>query len=120
MPVPEDQRAAHSARIQRYRKTEKGREVTRAIKQRMRDKLKAEMIEAYGGECACCGETEPVFLTLDHVNDDGGGRSRVNAETTRRRLRLAGWPKEGYRLLCFNCNTGRHINGGKCPHEEGK
>ncbi len=25
----------------------------------------------YGQRCACCGETEPAFLAIDHVNNDG-------------------------------------------------
>lgn len=25
---------------------------------------------------------------------------------------------EGFQLLCWNCNCGRAINGGICPHEE--
>ncbi len=25
---------------------------------------------------------------------------------------------EEFQILCFNCNSGRHINGGICPHEE--
>jgi hypothetical protein len=33
--------------------------------------LRAELIAAYGGRCACCGESESIFLDLDHVNNDG-------------------------------------------------
>src|SRR5688572_22754686 len=35
-------------------------------------KLKDQVYAAYGGyKCSCCGETEPSFLTLDHINNDG-------------------------------------------------
>src|SRR3990172_11531866 len=35
---------------------------------------RAETFLAYGGPvCACCGETQDAFLTLDHVN--GGGNA---------------------------------------------
>ena len=34
-------------------------------------KVQAEMIAAYGGCCSCCGEREPRFLTLEHMNRDG-------------------------------------------------
>jgi hypothetical protein len=30
----------------------------------------------YGRVCKCCGETEAVFLTLDHVNRDGAEQRR--------------------------------------------
>jgi hypothetical protein len=23
----------------------------------------------------------------------------------------------GFQVLCWNCNAGRHINGGTCPHQ---
>ena len=31
-------------------------------------------------------------------------------------LKRQGWPKDGYQLLCANCNQGRARNGGVCPH----
>ena len=35
-------------------------------------RLQDEAIMAYGGyECACCGEAEPLYLSIDHVNNDG-------------------------------------------------
>ena len=81
--------------------------------------LKLEMIEAYGGKCACCGQDIPEFLTLDHPNGDG-------AEDRRQRktnggygmylqLKREGWPKT-FRLLCWDCNCsiGRY---GYCPHQ---
>lgn len=44
----------------------------------------------YGRECKCCGETEPIFLTLDHINDDGSAQRRKAAKKKyRRRYKLA-------------------------------
>lgn len=91
-------------------------------------KLKREVIDAYGGKCACCGEITLVFLTIDHIDGNGAEhRRRMAAETgsnwgqagtpTYRWLRKNGFP-EGFRVLCANCNCGRHWNGGTCPHEE--
>jgi hypothetical protein len=34
-------------------------------------------------------------------------------------LRKNGFP-EGFQVLCANCNIGRHINGGICPHESNR
>lgn len=59
-----------------------------------------------------------MFLTLDHLNNDGGGRNRVSNAQQIAKLRNLGWPKNGYGLACFNCNTGRYINGGVCPHQQ--
>lgn len=78
---------------------------------------KTEMIVAYGGRCTCCGEAEPVFLTLDHVN--GGGRQEriaLGYAGSLKRLRDAGWPKDGFRLLCMNCQFG-YMHGRTCPHQ---
>lgn len=109
----------HYRRIKKYRETDAGRIKHSARLREYKDRLKAEGIAAYGGGCHCCGESHPAFLTLDHLNDDGGGRRR--AEGGRKlwaRLRAEGWPVGDIALACFNCNTGRHINGGTCPHEE--
>jgi hypothetical protein len=85
---------------------------------RSRDKLKQEAIEAYGGVCKCCGESNRFFLTLDHINNDGHEhRKRLgSSKQIYTHLRREGWP-DYVRLLCFNCNLGRAINGGTCPHQ---
>lgn len=76
---------------------------------------KMEMLQAYGGKCACCGETEIVFLTTDHIF--GGGRKHSNgSHSLRRWLRERGWPKDKFQLLCINCNLGKAIIG-ICPHK---
>src|SRR5215831_16053532 len=33
--------------------------------------LRQIILKAYGGQCACCGEHRPEFLSIDHVNKDG-------------------------------------------------
>ncbi len=75
-----------------------------------RDKLRLEMVEAYGGKCLHCGETDPIVLTLDHINDDPDpeyewcGKSARGGYNLYRKLRKEGWPKDRFQLLCFNCN----------------
>lgn len=84
-------------------------------------RYKREAMEAYGGVCACCGESRLIFLTLDHVNGHGrryrarGGSSAGG--NLYRRLRRDGFPDEGLRVLCFNCNFA--VWAGGCPHEDG-
>ena len=77
------------------------------------------IVDAYGARCACCGERERIFLTIDHVNG-GGTAHRRSLGMGNRRMMLeiinGGFPP-AYRILCFNCNIGRSRNGGICPHE---
>jgi hypothetical protein len=83
-----------------------------------RNRIRVETFRAYGGACACCGETESLFLEVDHI--DGGGSE--HRKTVRGGsmfyswLKKQGFPKDKYRLLCRNCNYGRFRNGGECPH----
>jgi hypothetical protein len=82
-------------------------------------KYKAQIFAAYGGICACCGEDEPSFLSIDHVHGGGNAHRReVGGGNRRMMLQIikAGYPPE-YQLLCFNCNCGRALNGGVCPHQ---
>lgn len=83
-----------------------------------RARLRAEFIAEYGGACACCGEREPLFLQLDHINNDGAAHRREHKTGAKllAALKRSGWPKDRYRLLCANCNHGRALNGGVCPH----
>ncbi len=79
--------------------------------------IKRETIDRYGGECACCGEKELVFLAIDHIY--GGGRKdrlEKNWKTGAMfygALRRAGYP-DAYQVLCFNCNWAKSHGG--CPH----
>lgn len=82
---------------------------------------RTEALRAYGGPipaCSCCGETIIAFLALDHVN--GGGRKHrqeTGGGGFYSWLRRNNYPS-GFRVLCHNCNQGRQISGGRCPHEE--
>ena len=80
-------------------------------------RAKAEVFERYGSACKCCGETEPMFLTIDHVNNDGGGRYRKDrGYAMYQKIIDEGFPAK-YQVLCWNCNTGKQRNGGVCPHK---
>lgn len=83
-------------------------------------RLKAEVFEAYGGTCACCGEDESKFLQFDHIEGKGNehrrrfGSGKGNLGVWKH-LRDEGFPP-GFQILCANCNFGRSLNGGVCPH----
>jgi hypothetical protein len=80
--------------------------------------LKRKVFDAYGNHCKCCGEENASFLSIDHVY--GGGRKHRQAVGGGVMVLLdiikSGFPDD-YQILCFNCNLGRNINGGICPHE---
>ena len=79
-----------------------------------------QAFSAYGGPaCACCGESQSEFLTLDHIAGDGAAQdrqlgSRKSGDHLYRWLRKEGYPP-GFRVLCFNCNCALGIYG-HCPH----
>lgn len=92
-------------------------EAARAIATNYRRLLRHEFLTEYGGKCACCGETEFAFLTLEHIFRDGN-IERKQFRTTHqllRQLKKQGWPKDRYEILCFNCNRATHELG-ICPH----
>jgi len=75
-------------------------------------------LKSYGGKCVCCGETEPTFLAIDHINGNGNAH--------RRELRKAGstfntWLikndfPDAFQILCHNCNMSKRLLGGICAH----
>lgn len=74
-------------------------------------------LAAYGARCACCGEIEPAFLTVDHVGGWGAAhRKEAGTGNIYQWLKRAGYPKDGtIRILCWNCNCAMGVRGG-CPH----
>ena len=116
-------KACHRAAVKAKRQTPAGRDKYNAYRRtwskKQRRVRREKVIAAYGGKCGCCGETEYVFLTLDHVNDDGnehrkrqgnnGGSEMAYIDAIRREF-----PSD-YQILCFNCNYAKYAGG--CPHQ---
>lgn len=88
-----------------------------AAKRKYYKKIRAEVINHYGGVCVCCGIAEIAFLALDH-KDGGGAEHRREVGTTAMThwVRKNGYPPI-FQVLCHNCNMAKHIHGG-CPHQE--
>lgn len=89
---------------------------------RWRAALRAEVLAAYGGKCTCCGESEPKFLALNHV--DGGGNAhrrslgragRGSSMQVYKDVKNRGFPPD-FNLLCHNCNVAEGFYG-VCPHQ---
>lgn len=102
-----------------YKACQKCKDKSSRLKIESAKKLYAEIIQNYGGMCACCKESNPMFLTIDHINNDGKQhRLEIGAGGRFYRwLRKNGFPKEGLQLYCYNCNYGKQRNKGVCPHE---
>jgi hypothetical protein len=81
-----------------------------------------QVLDHYGTTCACCGEANRLFLTLDHIKGDGAasrrskGLGRSGGYPYYVALIREGFPL-GYQTLCFSCNCGRARNRGVCPHQ---
>lgn len=87
-----------------------------------RDNNREAALQHYGGKCACCGEDEPCFLAVDHADGDGNiHRKKIGKYGSGffKWLVDNDFP-EGFQILCHNCNMGKHLNGGICPHKTDK
>lgn len=109
--MSEEEKAAHVAKIN-------------ADNRRRRDEVRDMVYQAYGGYvCACCGETERSFLSIDHVHNDGAEHKRKfnlrTGEQMYRWLIRHNFPP-GFQILCMNCQWGKRNNNGVCPHQIGK
>lgn len=103
-------------RKSRFKDLDASREYHRDYSRRVRD----EAIEAYGGNCVCCGETTREFLHLDHVNNDGSThRQEVGTGSHKMALwaKRNNWP-DTLQLLCHNCGMSDAYYG-YCPHQQG-
>jgi hypothetical protein len=108
-----------SDNLERARETARRRQ--RVVGPAENKALREQILREYGGVCVCCGESEPKFLSIDHINNDGAEHRKEVGHGGRlyRWLRRNGFPKDNYQLLCMNCNfaKGRY---GLCPHVEKK
>ena len=89
---------------------------------RNQDRRRDEVFAAYGGyKCVCCDETERLFLSIDHIDNNGNverksGAYRSSGTAFYLWLCKNKFPP-GYQVLCMNCQVGKHKNGGVCPHQ---
>lgn len=88
-------------------------------RKKQRFQYRQRVLDAYGGKCVCCSESEPSMLAIDHIHG-GGNKERKNlyqcTHTLFKILKDQGWPKDRYQLLCHNCNYSKHYYG-QCAHK---
>ena len=83
-------------------------------------RIREEVTAHYGGRCACphCPETNPAFLTLDHLTKEGRERDKkAKGSVLWAKVKKMGFPNDVC-LHCWNCNCARAFNKGICPHVE--
>lgn len=88
-----------------------------------RQELKLKIFDHYGNKCNCCGEDIFEFLTIDHINNDGadhrrkltGDKIRNGSSFVYKWIVQNNFPSS-VQLLCWNCNCGKRMNNGICPH----
>lgn len=101
----------------------KNRKNVNEYARKMVAKIKTEVFNAYSKNnpvCVCCGEKDIRFLSLDHINRNGGEeRKRVGATGYNfyYYLKKNKFPQNGYQILCYNCNFGKRFYK-DCPHKE--
>ena len=81
-------------------------------------KLRTEVLQAYGGKCACCSEAFEGYLEIDHINDDGNKHRAETDGTVRgtyRDLRRKGFPPI-VQVLCSNCHRAKTRKVSCPPH----
>lgn len=87
--------------------------------QENRWRRRIEIINQYGGICACCGESELLFLTLDHIDNNGAEHRKEigqSSDKLHRWIVKNNYP-DSIQVLCYNCNMAKgHF--GQCPHKE--
>lgn len=83
-------------------------------------RIKLAVLAVYGNACACCGETEITFLSIDHVDNNGAAHRRdtgVSSGHKFYRWLIRNEFPEGFQTLCMNCQFGKAQNKGVCPHQ---
>jgi hypothetical protein len=77
---------------------------------------KVAAMDAYGGACLWCGVSEYMFLTFDHIHDDGKEHCK-RSDRLYRWLRDRGYPQDrdakfAVQLLCYSCNCAKEYTQG--------
>lgn len=103
--------------IKKFRKRYHAKNRERVLQKMVewRNSIKKKVYDHYGWKCNCCGETNPFFLSIDHINNDGY-KDKTSSINIYSRIIKQGFP-DTYQTLCMNCNHGKYRNKGICPHQ---
>ena len=85
-------------------------------------KKKVEILSYYSDGamvCAHCGFGDIRALSIDHIDGGGAPHRRKTGNDVYGWLKRNNFP-EGYQVLCMNCQHGKRMNKGMCPHQESR
>ena len=111
-------------RKKKYKNKEESR-MAGVIKSRERNRLsRLTVLKFYSSEiphCACCGEKEIKFLSIDHINGGGSQHRRSMGMKKGKGGNINHWIIKnnfptGFQVLCHNCNMAKGFYG-ECPHK---
>ncbi len=94
-------------------------EYGKTYREKQKIELRLEILNHYGKICPCCGETEPLLLSIDHRENGRGNpadRTKGTGQGFYAWLKRNGFPKGPYQILCLGCNQAKGFYG-SCPHE---
>jgi hypothetical protein len=94
----------------KWAKTPKGK----AHRKQYRQNVRRRVVE--GHHCACCGESDWRFLTIDHKIPVGRKKTRIPSTSLYQWLYQHGIP-DYLQVYCYNCNCAKG-EGDHCPHED--
>lgn len=100
------------AKWTKYKGYDYNREYTKTYYRKLRETTLSKL----GGKCACCGETEPKFLVVDHIHC-GKENPAKRSSNIYLELKKRNWPINEFQLLCYNCNMAKD-HYGHCPHQK--
>lgn len=101
-------------------KTFRCRPCNRSATKKYYDRKRELVFGHYGKKCVCCKEDTFEFLSIDHINNDGyiarlNDGSRLSGVHLYQKIVKDGFP-DSFQTLCMNCNFGKRMNNGICPH----
>ena len=117
-------KAAASAKAWRARNPERSKTMRNDAQKKKRYDVMSHYCRG-NPRCMCCEITEIIFLQFDHIDDSGADWRRgvkkklgyvPNGVNFPYWLEKNGYPKN-IQVLCANCNWGRRLNSGICPHK---
>jgi hypothetical protein len=119
------EKCKESVKRTRAKRPEYYREQRRKNVIKTRKRARQAVLEHYSNgalSCACCGENEEEFLTIDHVEGNGGKeRTALFGRRDAGGYRFYAWLirnnyPSGYQVLCMNCNFSKR-RGNICAHK---
>jgi len=104
-------------KVWRERNPDKVRGYSRNWIKEERKKMRMLILNRYGNKCVCCGESIQEFLTIDHILNDGNiERKKFKSQDEYYRWIIKENFPDTLQILCMNCNFGKRMNKGVCPH----